>query len=186
VKPKHPEAIAKSEVGAIFKAAERNRPGGREALRELLQSEPGLAELVPPAMGLACHTENALRKQASAGNGILEEFLPQELVALRENLARPGDGGLEELLIERVVLAWLTLTTAEYRRAGLWEGESVALEQAQFWDRRVARLSADFSRACRTLATVRRLLVPAIRQLNIGQSQINVAGTSGDEVAANE
>lgn len=180
------KAIAKPDPVAIFRAAERNAPGGREALRELVASEPGLAELVPVAMGLAHHVESALRKHACAGDGVLEEFLPQELVALREKLARPGDCGLERLLTERVVLAWLALSAAEYRRASLWLGDTVSYEQAAFWDRRVARLSTDFLRACRALAATRRLLVPAIRQLNLGEQQINIATLSSEEGAVKD
>jgi hypothetical protein len=183
LKAKEPQAIAKPDTEAIFRAAERNAPGGREALRELVASEPGLAEIVPVAMGLAYYVESALRKHACAGNGVLEEFLPQELAALRGALARRGDGGLEQLLIERVVLSWLVLAAAEHRRASLWLGGEVGHERAQFWDRRVSRLAGDFARACRTLATVRRLLVPAIGQLNVAQQQVNVATLSSEEGA---
>lgn len=166
--------IAKRDPEAILHAAAANRPGSREALKQLLASDPALAER-ELASGLAGQAENAALEYASAGNALLQELLPRELGVLRTKLARPGDGALEELLIERVVLAWLSLTAAEHRRASLWPADNVAYERANFWDRRVTRLNADFLRASRTLATVRRLLVPSIRQLNIGAQQVNVA-----------
>jgi hypothetical protein len=39
----------------------------------------------------------------------------------------------------------------------------------------VLLLASGLLKACRTLATVGRLLVPAIRQLNIAEQQVNVA-----------
>ena len=39
----------------------------------------------------------------------------------------------------------------------------------------VLLLASGFLKACRSLATVRRLLVPAIRQLNVAEQQVDVA-----------
>jgi len=166
--------IAKSDPNAILEAAAANKPGSREALKRLLETEPALAERVL-ASGIAGQAQGVALQAATAKNALLEEIVPRELAALRKKLARPGDGALEELLIERVLVAWMVLNTAEHRRANLWCADSVPNERAEFWDRRVTRLNSDFLRACRTLATVRRLLVPTIRQLNIGQQQVNVA-----------
>ncbi len=171
--------IATHNPLAIVMAAAANKPGSREPLRELLRSDPELAERTL-AFGIATKAEMAALQAAGAGNALLAELLPRELDALRKRLARPTDGALEELLIERVSLAWLVATAAELRRADMWCADSVSHERAAFWDRRVTRLSGDFLRACRTLATVRRLLVPSIRQLNIGQQQVNLAPGLGD------
>jgi hypothetical protein len=175
MKSKESDSVATADAAAIVKAAAVNAAGSRPALRELLARDPALAEVLATSMGLAWHAERAALHHATVDNALLEELVPRELAALRTKLARPGDGGLEELLVERVVLAWLALTAAEHRRASLWLGDDVGHERAQFWDRRVSRLAGDFARACRTLATVRRLLVPAIGQLNIGQQQVNVS-----------
>jgi hypothetical protein len=178
---KKPNSIATTDGAAIITAAAVNAEGSREALQEMLVGDPELAELIATKMGLAYHSEAAVRHHATANNVLLEELVPGELAALRTKLARPGDGGLEQLLIERVVLAWLALSAAEYRRAGLWLADTAPVEMARFWDHRVARLNTDFLRACRALATVRRLLVPAIRQLNLGEQQINIATLSTEE-----
>ncbi len=173
-------SIATGDGAAIITAAAANTEGSREALQEMLAGDPELAELIATKMGLAYHSEAAVRHHATANNVLLQELVPGELAALRTKLARPGDGGLEQLLIERVVLAWLALSAAECRRADLWLADSVPVEMARFWDRRVSRLNNDLLRACRALATVRRLLVPPIRQLNIGRQQVNVSAESTD------
>jgi hypothetical protein len=186
MKRRNPNSIATTDGAAIVTAAAADAPGSRLALKDLLARDPALAELIATSMGLAWHAENAALHHATADNALLEELVPRELAALRTKLARPDDDGLEELLIERVALAWLALTAAEHRRASLWLDDTVPVETARFWDRRVSRLNNDLLRACRALATVRRLLVPAIAQLNIGQQQVNVATLSSEEGAVKD
>ena len=81
---------------------------------------------------------------------------------------------MEKLLVQRVALCWLALNSAESLRADKWR-PSLSTEAADFWDRHVSRLNSDFLKACRTLATVRRLLRPMMAQVNIAEQQVNVA-----------
>jgi hypothetical protein len=176
-----PNSIAMTDAAAIVKGADTNTAGSRAALQRLLAGDPARAEAIVTATGLAAHAESAALDYAASHSDLLHELLPRELAELRARLACPGDGALEQLLIERIALTWLVLTTAEHRRASLWLADSVPRANAEFLDHRVARLSSDFLRACRALATTRRLLVPAIRQLNITQQQVNLVPASSEE-----
>jgi len=90
---------------------------------------------------------------------------------MKADLRLSGEGPLEELLISQIALCWLNLMTAERLRNDRWT-EGVSYESADFWDRHVARVRTDYLRAIRSLASVRRILVPIV-QINIAEQQVN-------------
>jgi hypothetical protein len=61
------------------------------------------------------------------------------------------------------------------RQAALFEGAGGRFVQAEYWQKQQERAQRRYLAAMRTLAQVRRLLVPAV-QLNIAENQVNVAG----------
>lgn len=150
-------------------AASRNESGSRENVRELLARDPAWIDRLG---SLAADAEDALVAQGR-DQVLLEEAARAELGVVRASLRQPSDGPLERLLVERVALCWLNVTTAETRRAMLWK-RAVPVDSVEFWDRHVSRLHSDFLRATKVLATVRRLRLPTV-QLNIAQQQVNVA-----------
>jgi hypothetical protein len=103
--------------------------------------------------------------------------LDQQVASWRHDLRQPGDGPLEDLMIERLIASFLAACHAEALRTGGLTGE-LTPETVSFLDGHVARTNADFLRAAKTLATLRRLRLPAVRQLNIGAQQVNLSAES--------
>ena len=154
----------------VLQAATAEDVASRARARAVLVNHP---ELVLRIGKLAANAEEAILDSAYRGDVLHEETARAELELLRVSLARPSDDALERLLIERISLCWLALNIAELRR-GQRGQSSLELETRDFWDRHISRLNADFLKACKTLATVRRLRVPAV-QMNFAHQQINVA-----------
>lgn len=156
-----------SEDKAVLVAASRNEDGSGEKVRELLARAP---EWIERLGSVADDAERAMSERGSA-QALLSEALRAELRTLREALRYPSDGPLEELLCRRAALCWMELNRADEQRSYRW-ADGVSNESADFWDRHVSRLHGDFLRACKTLATVRKLRIPAI-QVNVGAQQFN-------------
>lgn len=86
---------------------------------------------------------------ATAGhdtNGAWREGVRRQALDLRESLRQAGDGALEELLIERLIVSWLAASDAEEQRAGHFR-EGCSTEVGRFWDGHVACTSASY-RGC--------------------------------------
>lgn len=156
------------EDADVLLAASRSEPNSREKVRDLLTRCP---EWVERLGSLADDAERALI-EPSRDQVLLQESVRAELRSLREELRQPCDGALESLIVRRIALCWAALNTAEEQRACKWQ-QGISDASAVFWDRHVSRLHSDFLRACRTLATVRKLRLPSV-QVNIGAQQVNV------------
>ena len=83
---------------------------------------------------------------------------------------------LERLLIDHLALCWVRLQHVEQEYSwAVSKGMNVSL--ARFWEQRLSASQGRFLRACATLARIRRLAVPAAKQVNIaaaGGQQMNV------------
>jgi hypothetical protein len=162
-----PQGTKPEEVELLRRAA-ADQEDTRQAVRDLLASRPALVAAVSTT---ASELEESLIHRAGGQGVLAHESMRAELEGMRASLRLPEDGALEELLISQVVLCWLTLMTAERLRTERWS-EGISNESADFWDRHVARLRTDYLRAIRSLASVRRILVPVV-QVNIAQQQVN-------------
>lgn len=91
---------------------------------------------------------------------------------LPHDLALPGDGELERLLIQQIVLCWLRLAYVEHQFTGATMKGDNTMTQVQHWDKRLNAAQRRYLRAIETLARVRKLGVPAV-QVNIAQQQVN-------------
>jgi hypothetical protein len=78
-------------------------------------------------------------------------------------------------LVERIVLCWAQVHYADTIYAQ--RAKDLTFAQADYFQRRQDRAHRRYLHAIRSLATVRRLLFPAV-QVNIGTQQVNVAGTA--------
>jgi hypothetical protein len=156
----------------IFSDVREGREGSREALQKLFDERPALAG---PAGDLARLAEVRMVSVATSDKPLREESTRRWLADMRKGLEKPDDGELERLLIQRLVLSWLAVNYAELLRTESWnKGPTYA--DATFWDRHVSSLAADFQRACRSLAEIRRLARPTVlAQMNIAdKQQINI------------
>ena len=103
---------------------------------------------------------------------VFREGLKRRLAKMREELAGPGCAPLERLLADRIVICWLQLQYADAIYAQ--NMKDLNLHWNDLYQRRQDRAHRRFLSACKALATVRRLAIPAL-QVNIGEKQINVA-----------
>jgi hypothetical protein len=122
------------------------------------------------AGNLAIKAENALLSVAAGKDEILREALTKKLAMLKEELA--GGTPLERLLGERVAACWLNLYYIDALYANRLN--NITWAESEYFQRRQERAHRLYLSAIRTLAQVRRLLVPAV-QVNIGAQQFNVA-----------
>ncbi len=109
----------------------------------------------------------------------LSESLKCGWKAMKDELGYLAAPPLERLLIEQVVLCWLHfyLVDLEYTAA---TAQSIPLDTADFWERRLSAAQSRYLRACQSLARIRKLAraTPAL-QVNIathGGQQVNLLG----------
>jgi len=138
-------------------------------LRELFNAKPSLWEIVG---NLATQAECTLVKVASADNTLAKEAMYKKLKAMKEELAGSAPTPLEQLLVERVVACWFQVHYADVIYTQNMKG--ISLEQGNYYQQRQDRAHRRYMSAIRTLAQVRRLLIPPV-QVNIGNQQVNAA-----------
>jgi len=102
--------------------------------------------------------------------------LRRELDDFAASLAGPTPSPAERLLAETAALDWCFVRTSQARMAGGYAAENgLTFAQSEHHQRRVDRAHRRLLRTLTTLATVRRLALPAL-QVNFGAQQVNVAG----------
>ena len=154
--------------------AKKPDPKDVERLRQLAVRTPGFLS--------ACSTTASIRQQLieKISNGASRAFMLAELVTLKKDLGFDAAPPLERLLIDHILTVRLRLIDAENRYNNIVVGNSVTLQQGQYWDNLLSSSQVRFLRAIETLARVRRLArnTPAL-QINIareGGQQVNVQG----------
>jgi hypothetical protein len=164
-------APSAGEFDAIFDQAQHGDATALPALREWL-SHPKVLDLVGNLARLA---QSRHIDKCAGTNLVYREALPRKLDQLRAELGGPGQSPVEQLLVERVVSCWLHLHVLEntYAQAG-----PIAPDLGMYYQRSIYLAQKGYLAAIKTLATVRRLAVPAL-QVNIGREQVNVL-SAGD------
>ncbi|CAA9529584.1 MAG: hypothetical protein AVDCRST_MAG73-808 [uncultured Thermomicrobiales bacterium] len=169
--PTAPPATTPAELTALLQRA----AGGDE---DALAAARGVLDAVPDGWktiaDLGLQAQRPWVEIASGGDALLREALAHELAAMRRELAGPAASPLERLLAERVALSWLALQVADEEAARSFAGGGAGA-RAAYYQTQLDRAQRLFLAAARSLAQVRRLLVPAI-QVNVGARQVNVAG----------
>jgi hypothetical protein len=174
-------AIAKTGKDLQLAVAQANallprvNAGDKKAQGELRQILDGHPEIWLSMGNLASQAEQSMILVAAGDNAIVKEAIERGLAKLRQDLGSDDASPLERLLVNRVVASWLYLHYAEANyyqtlRGGMNWGNS------EHHQRQIDRAQRRYLAAIRTLATVRRLLMPAV-QVNIAEEikQINVA-----------
>ena len=161
---------------AVIRRAEDGDPQALAEVRELAKTKlPDLWEMYGNVANIA---RERMLDVAAGKSPLSHEAMRQKMRTLRAELAGPSPSALERLLAERVVLCWLqsyyedAIYAQTIKGGCAWEKALKQQKQAETAQRR-------FLAAVKTLATVRRLALPAI-QVNIGEKQVNVSG-SGTE-----
>ena len=172
-KAKQPEDAPKWTGPKLDAALERAQKGDTEAaevLTEAFDRKPKIWR----NFQLAKQVEEGQLTAVTGDNLIFRAGIQRELQALKKRLMGPECSPLEELLVERIAACWLQVQWADYRGENVSK-EDLTLAQADYRQRRQDRAHRRFLSAVKTLATVRKLALPAL-QVNIGEKQINVAG----------
>jgi hypothetical protein len=107
------------------------------------------------------------------GNEEANERLRQELDSLTAELAGPNPSPVELVLAQTAALDWFALRNHEARYSGTaTSGEGMTLAQSEHQQRRIDPTHRRLMSSLKTLATVRRLAVPAV-QINVARQQVN-------------
>jgi hypothetical protein len=153
-----------------------------EAFSSLLYKNKGM-ELWKTVRDVATLAEDsalaAISANPGSGSGI-KECWRQGLESMRADLGYASSPPLEQILIRQVTLCWLNLNLTEHR---FTKGvrQPITLNVGLYWERRLSAAQQRFTRACESLARVRRLTRRIPIQVNIaaaGGQQINVTAES--------
>lgn len=144
-------------------------------LKQLLADVPDVWVIAGDVMG------NTARKLISDLNATYAVRASLEVGwrQMQVDMAHPGDGALEKMLVQQVALCWLKLAYTERHHEHYLTTGSTTVTQADFWERRLSAAQRRYLRACETLARVRRLQLPAV-QVNIAEKQVNQVVIGGD------
>lgn len=143
-------------------------PQDRAALDRLLKEQPAMWRLAGDIVEKTA--QNLINHHH--GHYLMEASLKSAWEGLPKELARPGDGELERLLVQQVVLAWMKLAYTEYQHEHYLTDGSTTIKLADFWERRLNAAQRRYLRATETLGRIRRLNLPPV-QINIGEQQVN-------------
>ena len=171
------EAI-RAEFKDLLARTNKDHPRGEDvkALSDLLNGNKSL-ELWRDVLSAAQYAERAVIENSPAVHGV-KECWRLRLASLRNELGYAGAPILEQLLIQDAALSWLKLSIVELQYSHTMK-QSITLTLGIFWEKRLSAAQRRFTRACETLARVRKLSrnTPAL-QFNIatnGRQQVNVA-----------
>jgi hypothetical protein len=158
------------EILQLLQRAETGDESVCDQVRELLMFCPEFAELL--GGDLEQVTERLLAKAVAGDNIVFREAIKTQMENLRRDLAGPAATPLESLLVDRIVMCWLQVQTADIAQA---KGKAPTPGFATFQLRRQDSANRRYLAAIRSLATVRKMALPAL-QVNVGQHQTNIAG----------
>lgn len=106
-----------------------------------------------------------------------KEALHRDIETFAADLAGPTPSPIERVLAETAALSWFALRLAEANLAGTMTAEGgFTFDQSEHAQKRIDRAHRRFLATLKTLATIRRLGVPAI-QINLAHQQVNVANS---------
>ena len=165
-----------SALTEIIRQADKDKPTkeARAELDRVLREQPAVWRAAGDLV------EQAARRLAAdiTATHVVKRSLAAGWEQLQKDLARPGDGELERLLVGQVALSWLKLSLTEYEHTHYLLHSNEPIRRLEFWERRLSAAQRRHLRACETLARVRRLRLPAV-QVNIAEQQVNQVNQRG-------
>ena len=108
-----------------------------------------------------------------------KEVLRKELNEQIQEFAGPAPSPIERALAETATLSWFALRTYEATYVSSSQSEDgLTIKQAEFHLRRIDRAHRRLLSSLKTLATIRRLALPAL-QINVASQQVNQLNAGG-------
>jgi hypothetical protein len=160
----------REEIELVFEQAKAGDESVVEQVREILVLCPRMIEVF--GGDLTKITERLLSTAVAGEDVAFRESIKQKMAVLRQELAGPNANPLELLLVDRIVVCWLQVQMEDIAQA---KGGGQDIRLAAFRLHRQESANRRYLAAIRTLATVRKMALPAL-QINIGQNQMNTAG----------
>jgi hypothetical protein len=147
-------------------------PADVAKLKEMLAASPRLWRVAGD------YSEHAIYQITSdiEGTVFVVESVRAGVDKLKEDLGYKSAPPLEKLLINQISLCWLRLNMLE-RTHWIKTYESHISEDGLYWDRRLNNAQRRFTRACDSLARVRKLILAA--ELHKAQLEAIKATTGG-------
>ena len=160
--------------------ANKAQKGDRKALAEASEmlTEHQLWHVVGD---MGRYAQEAWLDATAGSNPLARKALEEQLRELRNGLRDAGDSPLERVLIDRLVACWLQANYADWQHGALIKKGSYTFAEGRYNEERQDRAHRRLLQAAKTLATVRRLLAPAV-QINVGQNQI-ITQTGGSDLS---
>ena len=165
-----PKALTDEERRTLTRLLGPAQGGDAKALAEL-RPLVDKADLWGAIGDLTRRVEESWLEAMTGRDQLVREAYERRADELRRELLAAGDSPLERLLVDRVVACWLQAGHADTAHASLLKQDSYTYREAAYRQDRQDRAHTRFLKAVRALASVRRLLVPAV-QVNIGRNQI--------------
>jgi hypothetical protein len=106
------------------------------------------------------------------GNPRAREALSKDITDVAAELAGPSPTSVERVLANTAATCWFAYRLHEAQYVGAVTGDGMSLAQSEHAQRRMDRAHRRFLSTIKTLATVRRLAVPAV-QINVARQQVN-------------
>ena len=165
----------RTEFRALLDKTNKENPQPKDvrALGDLLSGNRNL-ELWRDVLSAGHLAELMVIENARATAG-LKECWKHRLQTLKKELGWEGAPLLEQLLIQQAALCWLKLNLVELSYSSTMK-QSITLTLGIYWEKRLTAAQRRFTRACETLARVRKLArnTPAL--------QFNIAAEGGQQV----
>ena len=152
LRPPPPDAAA--ELRCLLERARTGDPSAVPQLRAVLDTHP---EIWHRSSDLALYAREAWISLIAGSDAVLAESLRRKTEALRQDLTSANAGPLEQLLVDRVVVAWLAVSHAEI---ALPQARDATTKQLAFAQSRLDLCGRQFRQAIAALTTARKL-VPA-------------------------
>jgi hypothetical protein len=152
---------------------EHPNPKDLKALSDLLSGNRKL-ELWRDVASATYLAEVMVIENANATAG-LKECWKHQLQVMKKDLGYDDAPMLEQLLIQQAALCWLKLNLVELSYSGTMK-QSITLTLGQYWEKRLSAAQRRFTRACETLARVRKL------SRNTPALQVNIAASGGQQL----
>lgn len=168
-----PAGLDPEAVAALLQRAADGDATCVPELRELFR-DPSSARLVERYGSPPQWLRNALVTAWANERLDVREAAFLKLAEVRRELEGPNPTPPERLLAERAALCWWIVHSYEFTNLAPKER---TLAQAEYHQRKIDRAHNRFLSALKTLATVRKLALPAL-QVNIAASQTNILRTS--------